>query len=107
MDQPTSTPKVQSRANAMPEEYLTVSEVAAHLTVAPKRVRNKMASRAFRKGVHYIRPKGFGTRFKWGAVVALLESQETGTPEENAIPMARGYHLGEPSKKTNFAGSLT
>src|SRR5262245_6807536 len=94
-------------AGIVREEYLTIAEVAARLKVAPKTVRNKMASGVFRKGVHYIRPKGFGTRFKWGAVVALLESEETGTPEENAIPMARGYHLGEPSKKTNFAGSLT
>src|SRR5262244_3023907 len=96
-----------AKIDLLAEEYLTIGEVAARLKVKPKTVRNKMASGVFRKGVHYIRPKGFGTRFKWGAVVALLESEETGTPEENAIPMARGYHLGEPSKKTNFAGSLT
>src|SRR5262249_19770078 len=100
MDQPAPT----SRAA---EEYLTISEVAARLKVKPKTVRNKMASGVFRKGVHYIRPKGFGTRFKWGAVVALLEREETGMPQEDSIPMARGYRLGEPGKKTNFAGSLT
>ena len=107
MDQPTPTPKVQSRANAMPEEYLTISEVAARLKVTPKTVRNKMASGVFCKGVHYVRPRGLGTRFKWGAIVAWLEEQETETPEEDSIPMARGYQLGEPSKKTNFVGSLT
>ena len=80
------------------EEYLTITEVAARLKVTPKTVRNKMAAGVFRKGVHYIRPKGFGTRFKWGAVVALLEQSETGTPEENSIPMARGYFLGVPAK---------
>ena len=97
------------KTSAIPDEYLTISEVAARLKVKPKTVRNKMASGVFRKGVHYIRPKGFGTRFKWGAVVALLESEETGTPDVpvDAIPMARGYRLGEPRKKTNFAGSLT
>src|SRR5215471_19988450 len=100
MDQPTPT----SRA---PEEYLTISEVAGRLKVAPKTVRNKMASGVFRKGVHYVRPNGLGTRFKWGAVVAWLEQEETGTPEEDAIPMARGYQLGEVGKKTHFAGSLT
>src|SRR5215471_4220200 len=100
MDQPTPT----SRA---PEEYLTISEVAVRLKVKPKTVRNKMASGVFRKGVHYIRPKGFGTRFKWGAVVALLEQSETGTPDEDSIPMARGYQLGEPGKQTKFAGDLT
>jgi hypothetical protein len=52
-----------------------------------------MASGVFRKGVHYVRPQGFGTRFKWGAVVALLEEKEAGTAEEDSIPMARGYCL--------------
>src|SRR5262249_53870242 len=101
MDQPTSP----SRPIATPEEYLTISEVAARLKVAPKTVRNKMASGVFRKGVHYVRPKGFGTRFKWGAVVAWLEREETGTPDEDSIPMARGYRLGEPQKQSNFAGT--
>jgi hypothetical protein len=95
MDQPT--PKL----NAVSEEYLTISEVAARLKLTPKTVRNKMASGVFRKGVHYIRPNGLGTRFKWGAVVAWLEQEESGTPDEpvDAIPMARGYLLGELSKK--------
>src|SRR5262245_66495352 len=92
MDQPTLT----SRA---PEEYLTISEVAARLKVTPKTVRNKIASGVFRKGEHYVRPKGLGTRFKWGAVVAWLEKEETGTPEEDAIPIARGYRLGEVGKR--------
>jgi hypothetical protein len=83
------------------EEYLTISEVAVRLKVKPKTVRNKMASGVFRKGVHYVRPKGLATRFKWGAVVAWLEQEETETPDEalDTIPMARGYKLGEPSKK--------
>jgi len=92
MDQPTPT----SRA---PEEYLTISEVAVRLKVTPKTVRNKMASGVFCKGVHYVRPNGLGTRFKWGAVVAWLEQEETGPHDEDSIPMVRGYRLGEPSKK--------
>ena len=94
MDQPTPT----SRAIAPPDEYLTISEVAARLKVTPKTVRNKMASGVFCKGLHYVRPKGLGTRFKWGAVVAWLEQEETGTPDEDSIPMARGYFLGVPAK---------
>lgn len=60
-----------------------------------------MASGVFRKGVHYVRRQGLGARFKWGAVVAWLEQDETGTPDEavDGIPMARGYRLGEPRKK--------
>ena len=88
-----------AKIDLLAEEYLTIGEVAARLKVAPKTVRNKMASGVFRKGVHYIRPKGFGTRFKWGAVVALLESEETGTPDEDSIPMARGYRLGESNNE--------
>jgi hypothetical protein len=91
MDQP-------NRKSDALEEYLTISEVAVRLKVKPKTVRNKMASGVFRKGVHYIRPKGLGTRFKWGAVVAWLEQEETGAPEEGTIPMVRGYFLGIPAK---------
>ena len=65
------------------EEYLTITEVAARLKVTPKTVRNKMAAGVFRKGVHYFRRNGLGTRFKWGAVVAWLEQDDTGTPEED------------------------
>jgi len=83
------------------EEYLTITEVAARLKVTPKTLRNKMAAGVFRKGVHYVRPKGLGTRFRWGAVVAWLEQEDTGTPEEDSIPMARGYRLGEPRKENN------
>ena len=95
MDQPTSP----SRPIATPEEYLTIGEVAVRLKVTPKTIRNKMTSGVFCKGVHYVRPKGLGTRFKWGAVVAWLEQEETEPLDEDAIPMARGYRLGEPSKK--------
>jgi hypothetical protein len=90
---------ITPKTDALPEEYLTISEVALRLKVKPKTVRNKMASGVFRKGVHYIRPKGLGTRFKWGAIVAWLEQEEeTGTPEEDSIPMVRGYCLGMPAK---------
>jgi len=95
-----------AKTSAFPEEYLTISEVAVRLKVTPKTVRNKMASGVFCKGVHYVRPKGLGTRFKWGAVVAWLEQEQTEPPDEDSIPMARGYRLGEPSK-TSFAGNLT
>src|SRR5262245_65613316 len=87
-------PKIDS----FPEEYLTIGEVASCLKVKPKTIRNKMASGVFRKGEHYVRPKGLGTRFKWGAVVAWLEQGETGTPEEDSIPMARGYFLGRTAE---------
>jgi hypothetical protein len=81
------------------EEYLTISEVAARLKVKPKTLQNKMASGVFRKGVHYFSPPGMGPRFKWAAVVGWLEQTQKETLEEasDAIPMARGYRLGEPA----------
>ena len=100
-----STSKPPNGVNAAPEEYLTIAEVAGRLKWTPKTVRNKMAAGEFRQGVHYFRRKGLSARFKWGAVVAWVEEEATGTPEEDAIPMARGYRLGEPHKKTNFAGT--
>jgi hypothetical protein len=98
MDQQPTT-----RTDTVPEEYLTITEVAGRLKVKPKTVRNKMASGVFRKGVHYMRPKGLGTRFKWSALVAWIEQKEIGTPEDDSIPMARRYHLGEPGKKNSLA----
>src|SRR5262249_15172564 len=84
--QPIPTSIHPSRGNAVStEEYVTISEVAARLSVKPKTVRNKMASGVFRKGQHYVRPPGLGTRFKWRAVVAWLEQDEAGKPEEDAI----------------------
>jgi hypothetical protein len=81
------------------DEYLTIAEVAERLKLTPKTVRNKMASGVFTEGVHYFRPKGLGTRFKWSTIVAWIERKESATPEDGSIPMARGYRLGEPRKK--------
>ena len=80
------------------EEYLTIAEAAARLKMTPKTVRNKMASGVFRKGVHYFSPPGMGPRFKWSVIVSWLEQAQKETPDEtlDAIPMARGYRLGEP-----------
>ena len=81
------------------EPYLTIDEVAGLLKVKPKTIRNKIAAGVFKKGVHYFRPKGFGTRFKWSTIVALIENTENAAPEDDRIPMKRGYFLGGPRKK--------
>jgi len=81
------------------EEYLTITELAIRLKVKPKTVRNKMAAGLFTEGVHYFRPNGFSTRFKWSAVVQWIETgkaHETG--DSDGIPMARGYVLGDTGK---------
>ena len=90
----------------MPEEYLTIAEVAARLKIKPKTVKNKMVSGIFQRNVHYFSPQGLGPRFKWSAVVAWLEAaQEQATHnEQDSIPMARGYLLGNcQPKKVNLA----
>lgn len=74
------------------EEYLTISEVADRLKIKPKTVKNKMASGAFRLGVHYFRPPGMQARFKWSAVVVWLEQEEIGHGRGGElIPMPRSY----------------
>ncbi len=80
-----------------PDEYITIDELAARLTLEPKTVMNKMASGVFVKGVHYFRPKGLRARFKWSAIVAWMEAGEQvkATDNGDGIPMARGYNLGE------------
>jgi len=81
----------------MTKEYLTITELAASLSLSPKTVKNKMAKGTFIKGVHYYSPNGMGPRFKWSAVVSWLEQSEKPPPSNEAdqIPMARGYNLGE------------
>ena len=85
------------------EEYLTIEELAARLKVKPKTIKNKMASGIFRRGVHFFAPRGLGPRFKWSAVVAWLEESEKQAEESGngAIPMARGYYLGESPPEKN------
>ncbi len=82
-----------------PEEYITIAELGARLTLEPKTIKNKMAAGVFIKGVHYFSPKGLGPRFKWSAVVAWMEAGEQervkATDNGDGIPMARGYNLGE------------
>ena len=77
------------------EEYLKIKDLAQRLGFSPKSIRNKMAEGTFRKGVHYFSPSGIGPRFKWSAVVEWLERNDDSTaPDEDSIPMARGYKLG-------------
>ena len=67
------------------EEYLTIAETAARLGVSPKRIRNLMSARVFKRGDHFVRPDGMGPRFKWSRVIAWLEGGE----DDKSIPMAR------------------
>jgi hypothetical protein len=82
----------------MAEEYLTVSELGQRLKLSPKSIANKMSAGVFVEGVHYFRPPGLRPRFKWTAIVAWLEGEESAAKEctdKNAIPMAKGYFLPE------------
>jgi len=92
MDTPTL------KSGVLPDEYLTITEVAARLKLKKKTVQNKMGSGVFREGVHYFSPEGMRPRFKWDAVVAWMEQGKVraSQAEEDGIPMARGYKLGIP-----------
>lgn len=88
-----------------PLEYLTIAEVAARLRLSPKTVKNKMADGVFQKGVHYFSPTGLGPRFKWSAVIKWLEQAEVVPSQDDmdAIPMARGYRMGQARNKNRMA----
>ena len=87
------------------DEYLTIGEVADRLKLKPKTVKNKMASGAFRQGVHYFRPPGTQARFKWSAVVAWLEQDRTAQDETgDTIPMPRSYRRNEHNGNTPSRG---
>jgi hypothetical protein len=85
----------------MTEEYLSIAELSDRLKLEPKTIRNKMASGVFRKGIHYFSPQGLRPRFKWSAIVAWLEEKDAPLSEvaADAIPMARGYLLGQRRQK--------
>ena len=81
-----------------PEEYITIAELGARLTLEPKTIKNKMAAGVFIKGVHYFSPKGLGPRFKWSAVVAWMEAGEQervkATDNGDGNPKPDGHWLG-------------
>ena len=85
------------------DEYLTISELSVRLKISPKTVKNKMASGAFRKGVHYFRPPGMLPRFKWSAVVQWIEvagkeNQFLGKAKETEALMrgkSKGLEIGD------------
>jgi len=84
--------KLPARKISLPvEEYLTIAEVAARLKIKPKTIKNKMAAGTFKLGIHYFRPPGMCSRFKWSAVVAWLEQSVEPANDSEAIPMPRSY----------------
>lgn len=74
------------------EELLTAAEVAARLKWSRKTLQNRMSEGVFRLGVHYLKRKGIGKRFKWAAIQAWLENNDP-TENEGVIRMARGYSI--------------
>ena len=88
-------------ASEIAKEYLTIEELGRRLSWEERTIRNKMESGIFKKGVHYFSPKGIRPRFKWNAIVAWLEEKEQPAAEQpaDAIPMARGYFLGQRQQK--------
>jgi hypothetical protein len=105
---------LQEMATQATKEYLSISELARRLSWEEKTVKNKMEEGIFQKGVHYFNPRGIRPRFKWSAIVAWLEETDRQAKQSpvgsnpqsgGAIPMARGYLLGEPRLKKIVGGS--
>jgi hypothetical protein len=60
----------------VPEEYLTVNELAGRLKLTPKTVRNRMYDGTWRRGVHWFRRPGIRPRFLWSRIVGWLQAEE-------------------------------
>lgn len=87
------------------KEYLTIEEVAEQLSVEPKTISNKMAAGIFRKNVHFVRRRGIGTRFKWSAIIALLEGKSLIDNIDNALSVPQAKR-GRPrsSRRAHLLG---
>ena len=92
---------LEELAAQVSKEFLTIEELGRRLSWEERTIRNKMESGIFKKGIHYFSPKGIRPRFKWSAIVAWLEEKEQPVAEQpaDAIPMARGYFLGQRRQK--------
>ena len=92
---------LEELAAQVSKAYLTIEELGRRLSWEERTIRNKMESGIFKKGIHYFSPKGIRPRFKWSAIVAWLEEKEQPVTEQpaDAIPMARGYFLGQRRQK--------
>jgi len=92
-----SAPTENGSAKILPEDLITIDELARRLNYEPKTVRNKMGN-VFKKGIHYAEAPGLPVMFKWSAVLELYQWRAAPAPEsegiegvEASIPMARGY----------------
>jgi hypothetical protein len=81
--------------NPLPEEYLTVKEVAALLKVSPKRIQNMMAAGVFKQGEHFFRPPAMRPRFKKTALTAWIEQKEE--KQTVVIQLKKGSTLRIPN----------
>ena len=55
--------------------FLTIAEAAALARVSTKRLRNLMGH-ALIEGIHFVRPRGLGPRFKREALLAWLDGRD-------------------------------
>ena len=76
------------------EKLLKIDEVAEWLRLAPTSVQRMMKTGKFRRGVHYVRPPGLGTRFKESAIQNWLDEKEQKDPQSDGIKMVKGYEMG-------------
>lgn len=76
-------------ARSVPE-YLTTGEATELLRLAPKTLRNKVASGVFVEGAHFFRKPGLGPRWKREALVRWLEDRELDQPDSMVedVPLA-------------------
>jgi hypothetical protein len=72
------------------EEYLTYAELAERIHYSPQSLRNMKTAGMFKKGVHYVQPRG-RPLFLWSAMQRWLSEHATNSAKP--IPLARGGTL--------------
>jgi hypothetical protein len=68
---PQDAPAQASFQPEATEEYLSIAALSARIPYAAQTIRNLMAKGVFRRGVHYVKPRG-RVVFRWSAIEAWL-----------------------------------
>lgn len=87
---------MRAEGRAIVTEYLSTSEAAKLVGIAPNTLRNKMYSGEFQRGVHFTKPRGLRLRWIRAALEAYLrgdDGPEAATTSER-IPLAGVTHGG-------------
>lgn len=88
-------------------EYMSIRAVAEMLDCRPATIEDRIARGVYKERVHYFRPPGARVRFKREAIISWVEGgvgdtlateSKPAAGDLPAIPMARGYVMGQRAR---------